>query len=74
MYDSSNKGGLYRSLIKSNCPCFVIFLIWQCSDIYAIAIHAFPKINLNIIMVDFEVNNKIILGGFISIDDRIYLS
>ena len=52
---------------------FVIFIIWQCPDIYEIAKHAFPKIYLNIKMSVFEAKKENILAGFISQHDRIYV-
>ena len=51
---------------------YVIFLIWQYPDIQIIAIHAFPKIYLDIKML--EAKNENILAGFISIHDKIYVS
>ena len=52
---------------------YVIFLIWQYPDIQIIAIHAFPKIYLDIKMLDFEAKNENILAGFISIHDKMYV-
>ena len=43
-------------------------------DIYVIAIHAFPKMYLNIKKSDFESKNKNILAGFVSKYNRIYVS
>ena len=45
---------------------FVIFIIWQCPDIYEIAKYAFPKIYLNIKMSVFEAKKENILAGLIS--------
>ena len=53
---------------------YVIFIIWQCPDIYEIAKHAFPKIYLNIEMSVFEAKKENILAGFISKHNRIYVS
>ena len=53
---------------------YVIFLIWQYPDIQIIAIHAFPKIYLDIKMLDFEAKNENILAGFISIHNKMYVS
>ena len=47
------------------CLLYVrLFLIWQYPDIQVIAIHAFPKIYLDIKMSDFEANSKKNFGGF----------
>ena len=43
---------------------YVIFVIWQCPDKQVIAIHAFPKIDLNVKMSDYEVKTKIFLRFF----------
>ena len=53
---------------------YVIYLIWQYPDIQVIAIHAFPKIYLDIEMLDFKANHENNLAGFISILENIYVS
>ena len=54
---------------------YVILLVWQCQYVQVIAIHAFPKIYLDIKMSDFEAKkNKIILADLISIHDMMYVS
>ena len=53
----------------------VIFIIWQCPDIYETAKQALPKIYLNIEISVFEAKKKEnILAGFISNHDRIYVN
>ena len=41
----------------------VIFLIWQCPDIQVIAIHAFPKIYLDMKMLGFVAKKENMLAG-----------
>ena len=53
---------------------YVIVLIGQYSAINVIAVHAIPKIYLNIKISDFAVKNENIMVGFINIHDRIYVS
>ena len=40
-----------------------IFLIWQCPDIQVIAIHAFPKVYLDMKMAGFVAKNENMLAG-----------
>ena len=53
---------------------YFIFLIWQYPYIQVKAIHAFPKIYLDIKMSDLEAKTEYILAGFISIHDKMYVS
>ena len=53
---------------------YVVFIIRQCPDIYEMGKHAFPKIYLNIKMSVFEAKQENCLAGFISKNDRIYVS
>ena len=53
---------------------YVIFLICLYPHIQVIAIHAFPKIYLDIKMLNFEKYNENILTGFISKHYMMYVS
>ena len=50
--------------ILNVCYMYVIFLIWQYPDIQVIAIHAFPKIYLDIKMSDLRQTTKIFDGFY----------
>ena len=60
------------------CPCemFIIctsfLVIWQCPDIQVMAIYAFPKIHLNVKIIDYKVKTKIFWRLFSRIHYKTY--